>query len=172
MTIEVGVIFKNGQAYNIYRTYKKEIYMFNIAVVNIKDILKYLVSITITFFLVMLVTRFFSGLNENEKNKLSQIMKTSLLICLDEVIPGIKETNHELNNNDESLINENNILGELLKIELAMFTQEEKNVEIHNLTANKVDELEVDVQDEESKKEIEEVRKSNNTNSNCKPNIR
>ena len=143
--------------------------MFNIAVVNIKDILKYLVSITITFFLVMLVTRFFSGLNENEKNKLSQIMKTSLLVCLDEVIPGIKETNHELNNNDESLINENNILGELLKIELAMFTQEEKNVEIHNLTANKVDELEVDVQDEEAKQEIEEVRKSNNTNSNGKP---
>lgn len=135
--------------------------MFNVAVVNVKDILKYLVSITITFFLVMFVTRYFSDLNENEKNKISQIMQTSLLICLDEIIPGIKETNHELNNNEESLINENDILGDLLKIELAMFKQEQKIAEIQNYESNKVESVENNNQEvkQEEGQQIEMARK-------------
>ena len=149
--------------------------MFNVAVVNVKDILKYLVSITITFFLVMFVTRFFSSLNENEKNKISQIMQTSLLVCLDEVIPGIKETNHELKDSEESLINENDILGDLLKIELAMFKQEQKIAEINNMTSNQVENIEVNNQEEVPKKEVQEiekVRKSSTANSNSKSIIR
>lgn len=149
--------------------------MFNVAVVNVKDILKYLVSITITLFLVMYVTRFFSSLNEKEKNKISQIMQTSLLICLDEIIPGIKETNRELKCSEESLINENNILGELLKIELAMFKEEQKIAEINNMTSNQVENIEVNNQEKEQKQEyqeIEKVRKPNNTNSNSKSVIR
>lgn len=149
--------------------------MFNVAVVNVKDILKYLVNITVTLFLVMLVTRFFSGLNENKKNKISQMMQTSLLVCLDEVIPGIKETNHELKDSEESLISEKNILGELLKIELAMFTQEQKIAEINNVTSNQVENLDVNAQVEVSKQEIQElenVRKSNNANSNSKSAVR
>lgn len=149
--------------------------MFNVAVVNVKDILKYLVSITITFFLVMFVTRFFSNLNEIEKNKISQIMQTSLLVCLDEVIPGIKETNHELKDSEESLINENDILGDLLKIELAMFKQEQKIAEINNMTSNQVENIEVNNQEEVPKQEVQEiekVRKSSNANSNSKSIIR
>ena len=134
--------------------------MFNVAVVNVKDIFKYLVSITITLFLVMYVTRFFSSLNEKEKNKISQIMQTSLLICLDEIIPGIKETNHELKYSEESLINENNILGELLKIELAMFTQEQKIAEVENATSSQVEKIETNNQkaEEEETQQIEIVR--------------
>lgn len=149
--------------------------MFNVAVVNVKDILKYLVSITITFFLVMFVTRFFSNLNEIEKNKISQIMQTSLLVCLDEVIPGIKETNHELKDSEESLINENDILGDLLKIELAMFKQKQKIAEINNMTSNQVENIEVNNQEEVPKQEVQEiekVRKSSNANSNSKSIIR
>lgn len=135
--------------------------MFNVAVVNVKDILKYLVSITITLCLVMFVTRYFSDLNENEKNKISQIMQTSLLICLDEIIPGIKETNHELNNNEESLINENDILGDLLKIELAMFKQEQKIAEVQNYESNKVESVENNNQEvkQEEGQQIEMARK-------------
>ena len=135
--------------------------MFNVAVVNVKDILKYLVSITITLCLVMFVTRYFSNLDENEKNKISQIMQTSLLVCLDEVIPGIKETNHELNNNEESLINENDILGDLLKIELAMFTQEQKIAEVQNYESNKVESVENNNQEvkQEEGQQIEMARK-------------
>ncbi len=110
--------------------------MFNIAVINIKDILKYLVSIIITLCLVMLVTRYFSNLNENQeyevgiKQKLSEIMQKSLLVCLDETIPAIKEINHELSNDEEEQIGEKIILGNLLKVELSMFTENDKNTEL------------------------------------------
>ena len=133
--------------------------MFNIAVVNVKDILKYLVSITFTLCLVMFFTRFFSSLNEKEKNKISQMLQTNLLLCLDEVIPGIKETNCELNNNEESLIDEKKLLGELLKVELAMFTQKQKIAEINNVTSNQIENLEVNNQEELHKKENQETEK-------------
>lgn len=117
--------------------------MFNVAVVNIKDILKYLVSITITLSLVMAITRYFSSLQNKENHQLeqtmAQIMQTSLLICLDETIPGIKETNQELNNTDEDFINKNQILASLLKIELAMFKEEQKVAEIPNVSINNVE---------------------------------
>jgi len=120
--------------------------MFNVAVVNIKDILKYLVSITITLSLVMAITRYFSSLQNKENHQLeqtmAQIMQTSLLICLDETIPGIKETNQELNNTDEDFINKNQILASLLKIELAMFKEEYKIAEVPNVSINNVETLE------------------------------
>ncbi len=98
--------------------------MFNVAVVNIKDVIKYLVSIIITLIVVMFLARYFSNINETEKssktNILSAIMQNTMLICLDETIPGIKETNKELNVN-EDLIEEETILGKLLKVELNMY---------------------------------------------------
>ena len=135
--------------------------MFNVAVVNKKDIFKYLVSITITLCLVMFVTRYFSNSNQDKKSKLdekiSEIMQTSLVVCLDETIPGIKETNHEFNNNDEDLINESNILGNLLKIELAMFREEQKTVQIQNSASNQVEEVEVSTE-KEQRTENEEIQ--------------
>ena len=139
--------------------------MFNVTVVNRKDILKYLVSITITLCLVMFVTRYFSTLEKQEKAKLeieqkiSRIMQTSLLVCLDETIPGIKETNHELNNSDEDQINENDILGNLLKIELAIFKQEQKIAEIQNAASNQVENLEENNQKNEENQIIEISRR-------------
>lgn len=114
--------------------------MFNVAVVNIKDILKYLVTITITLCLVMLVARFFSNLNEegilNLNQKIPEIMQSTLLICLDQTIPAIKEINHELNNYDEDEMSETTLLGRLLKVELAMFSEMEKTEEKDNQTEN------------------------------------
>lgn len=115
--------------------------MFNITVINIKDTVRYLVTMAITLCLVMAITRYFSDLSKQEKSQISEIMQSSLLVCLDETIPGIKETNHELKIIDEEQINESDILGKLLKIELAMF-KEEKIAEIQNTSTNKVEELE------------------------------
>lgn len=130
--------------------------MFNVAVVNIKDILKYLVSITVTLCLVMFATRYFSGPNQDEKykleinNKISEITQTSLLICLDETIPGIKETNHELNNTDEDQISENDILEGLLKIELAMFKAEQEIADIRNTASNQIQDAENNTQENQN----------------------
>ncbi len=136
--------------------------MFNVAVVNIKDILKYLVSITIIFCIVMFVTRYFSNFDENDKNiikidnKISEIIKTSMFICLDETIPAIKETNHELNNTDEDQINKNNILEGLLKIELAMFNENQKKDNIDNTIGNQTENTQESIQEETQNQEISE----------------
>lgn len=114
--------------------------MFNVAVVNIKDIFKYLVSITITLCIVMFCTRFFSNMSNEEKYKISGIMQTSLLLCLDEIIPAIKETNNEINNSEEELIDEKRLLGNLLKIELAMFEETKNTVETQIANSNKIEE--------------------------------
>ncbi len=135
--------------------------MFNIAVVNIKDILKYLVSITITFSLVMIVTRYFSDLEKNDKKQLeldiriAEIMQTSMLICLDETIPAIKETNRELKNSDEEQIRAGDLLGNLLKIELSMFKEEEEIAEISNSATYKTEEDNTEQPNEEEDKNVE-----------------
>ena len=134
--------------------------MFNVAVVNKKDILKYLVSITITLCLVMFVTRYFSDLDKNEKykfeidKKISEIMQTTLLVCLDETIPAIKETNSELNNEEDKL-NENDILASLLRIELSMFKEEQKIAEIQNTASNQVENTENSAQEKHEDTNIE-----------------
>ena len=115
--------------------------MFNVAVVNKKDIFKYLVSITITLCIVMFVTRYFSDFNNKEidiDKKFSGILQTNLLVCLDQTMPAIKETNRELNNSDEEEISPNDILGNLLRIELAMFEEKQKIAEIQNTASNQV----------------------------------
>jgi len=138
--------------------------MFNVTVVNKKDILKYLVSITITLCLVMSLTRYFSNLEQNEKyqeslnKKIAEILQTSMLVCLDETIPGIKETNRELNYTDEEVINKNDILGNLLKIELAMFKQEQKTANIQNASTNQIELSEPESNNE--KENNEEVQKA------------
>ncbi len=131
--------------------------MFNVAVVNIKDILKYLVSITITLSIVMFVTRYFSSLNQDKAKqleidrKISEIMQTNLTLCLDETIPGIKETNHELNSDYEDQINKSDILGKLLKVELAMFKEEQKVAEATNTLSNQAQNVEKSKQENENK---------------------
>ena len=145
--------------------------MFNVAVVNGKEILKYLVSITVTLCLVMFVARYFSSLNNNESyqteidKKVSEVMQTSLLVCLDETIPVIKETNRELNNLDEDKIDESDILGGLLKIELAMFSQEQKIADIQNTASNQVQETVTNTKEDEK---VEVARRCKCTNSNRK----
>ena len=152
--------------------------MFNVTVVNKKDVLRYLVSITITLCLVMFVTRYFSTLEKQEKAKLeieqkiSRIMQTSLLVCLDETIPAIKETNHELNNNDEESINERDVLGNLLKIELAMFKEEQKIAEIQNTASKLVENTEEDISKEQENIETEISRRYYYTSCNTKSVVR
>ena len=149
--------------------------MFNVTVVNKKDILKYLVSITITLSLVMLLTRYFSNLEQNKglqlslNQKLAEIMQTSMLVCLDETIPGLKETNHELNNTEEEEIDKNDILGNLLKIELAMFKEEQKIATIQNASTNQIEETEnLDEVETQSAEIVEVSTRSNNRNCNTK----
>lgn len=114
---------------NILRKSKdKEKDMFNVAVVNVKDVMKYLISIIITLIVVMFLAKYFSNKNSKmqetqnmgEMQSLGVIMQNPMLLCLDETLPGIREINKELNNN-EDLIEEESLLEKLLKVEIGMF---------------------------------------------------
>ncbi len=62
--------------------------MINLAVIELKDIIKYLVKITIVIAIIVGLTKYFSSF----KMKLN-ITKNTFLSCLDTVIPSIKNVN-------------------------------------------------------------------------------
>ena len=128
---------------NILRKSKdKEKDMFNVAVVNVKDVMKYLISIIITLIVVMFLAKYFSNKNSKmqetqnmgEMQSLGVIMQNPMLLCLDETLPGIREINKELNNN-EDLIEEESLLEKLLKVEIGMFYF--KNEDTTNIRTNR-----------------------------------
>lgn len=73
--------------------------MINLAVVEIKDIIKYLVKITIIIIIIVALTRYFSNLKTN----IEIISSEKFIICLDTVIPSIKSINYD--ENDSKNIN-------------------------------------------------------------------
>lgn len=68
--------------------------MINLAVIELKDIVKYLVKITLLIVVVVGLTKYFSGF----KTQLN-ISKNSFLSCLDTVIPSMKSVNKKEDNN-------------------------------------------------------------------------
>lgn len=72
--------------------------MINLAVINLKDIGKYLIRIILALMLLWFFSKFLLNLNKNQStNIFSKIDGNKLLSCLDETIPGMKQ----INNNEE-----------------------------------------------------------------------
>ena len=97
--------------------------MINLAVIDLKDIIKYLIKVTILIAVVVILTKFFSGF----KTKLN-ISKNSLLSFLDITIPSIKLSN----NNEEKIVNnviEKKPLKMVLGLELGVLDSTEKNTD-------------------------------------------
>lgn len=69
--------------------------MINLAVFNIKDIIKYLIKITVIIAVVIGLTKFFSITKNNMKNKAKMMEGVSFLSCFDVTIPGIASINHK-----------------------------------------------------------------------------
>lgn len=65
--------------------------MINLAVINLKDIGKYLFKIIIMLTILWIFSKFFSHFRENSITISEKIDTTKLLNCLDETIPGIKQ---------------------------------------------------------------------------------
>ena len=93
--------------------------MINLAVIELKDIVKYLIKITILIVTIVSLTKFFSGF----KTKIN-IEKNSFLSCLDIVIPSIKNINEKNNKDDTNKIKP---LKVALGVELGMMDSIEKN---------------------------------------------
>ncbi len=116
--------------------------MINLAVIELKDIVKYLIKITITIVTVIALTKFFSSF----KTKLN-IDKNSFLSCLDIEIPSIK-----LAKNKEENIQANIQAKKPLKMAL--------DIELGVLSSVENEEKVVESPKEESKEETEEIKEA------------
>lgn len=104
--------------------------MFNVAVVNIRDLIKYLVGLVIAVLMLVWLTRYFSTEktktsiieNAKENNRIQNFMQNSYKDFLNETIPAMKEINTEnlnIKNEVEENVISRNILKDLLQVELA-----------------------------------------------------
>ena len=93
--------------------------MINMAVISLKDIIKYLLKITLVIAVVVGLIQYFSHAKENA-NKANILSQNTLLSCIDITVPGIASLNHSEDTNKQK----ENIepLKVALGIELEMFT--------------------------------------------------
>ena len=109
--------------------------MFNVTVLKMRDIIKYLVGIVLTLVLVIFSARFFSSKNLNEKQnkiKIKKISMGNMTTCLNEVIPCINNNENKILENGNTEIKQNNkgkILENILNTEISsikMMSESEK----------------------------------------------
>lgn len=130
--------------------------MINLAVVELKDIVKYLIKITIVIVIAVGLTKYFSSF----KTKLN-IDKNSLLSCLDTVIPSIKNVNKK----DEVQASSKNIepLKMALGVELGMMDSTEKNDNVTQGNDEKNDSNQQLANNESTNQNLEEPKTNVNT---------
>ena len=126
--------------------------MFNVTVLKMKDIIKYLVGIIITIALVIYATRYFSSIknkvkDENKKQSKIEIFQIgSLTSCLDKTIPTMANVNEEHNNKEDK-----NYLEQFLKTEISSMNGIEKLEE-----TSKTEDAKTENTDNENKQETTE----------------
>lgn len=130
--------------------------MFNVTVLKMKDIIKYLVGIMITIVFVIYTTRYFSSTknktkveeNTTTQSKTEIFQFGSLTSCLDKTIPTMSSINEEYNKIEEEneKLTSTNYLEEFLKTEISSIKGIEKSEENGN-SKNESNELEKNEQE-------------------------
>lgn len=153
--------------------------MFNVTVLKMKDIMKYLVGIIIIIVLVIYTTRYFSTLknsvNEEEKKQRSKIeifQFGALTSCLDKTIPTMASVNEEYNKieQENEKIESTNYMEEILKTEISSIKgleqiEEKNNFESANEKSDKDKNLEKnDKNEQQNQTEQETITLASNTN--------
>lgn len=71
--------------------------MFNVAVLKMKDVLKYLVGFTVTIFAVVIATRYFSSkkIDISSMQYVKEESAVSFVSCMEQTIPGMEQVNEE-----------------------------------------------------------------------------
>lgn len=128
--------------------------MINLAVVEIKDVMKYLVKLTIVITIVMLLTRYFSGLKTKKIDTSNILGENTFLSCLDITIPNIKQVNKKSETTTITESNPTKLLKMPLKIELGM---------MESLVAKNEEEKEEQLEEIKEEEKLEEAETGLNT---------
>lgn len=95
--------------------------MINLAVVNLKDIVKYTFKICAVLFILWIMYQFFSSNMLNNTTIVASFDKTTLIECIDEMIPGIRQLNNkEIYTLEETDVEKVNPLKLMLGMQIEM----------------------------------------------------
>ncbi len=112
--------------------------MFNVAVLKLKDIIKYLVGMVLLVVVVFMITNAFPAWKENSQkvkqemeNKVETISKNSWLSCFEQALPVAASVNKEYSAvaKEDDIKEEKNILQEMLGTQIASIKAMEENNE-------------------------------------------
>lgn len=147
--------------------------MFNVAVLKMKDIIKYIMCIFVLILIVFVTTKYVTNTKENVKkieqnvqNTASSFFSKNLLACLDASIPVMAQVNEEykkVSNEDDIKENENkNILHSIIGTQISSINGLEKE---ENNKSNDEEKEKNEKQDsKDNKKENAEGQEKNPNN--------
>ena len=97
--------------------------MFNVTVLKIGDIIKYLVGISIIVMLMVFTARYFSSTKENKNTKNFKILQAnSLTKCMEQEIPAMASISSENDIKEQNTISQNNYLEQFLQTNLSLYS--------------------------------------------------
>lgn len=115
--------------------------MFNVAVVNAKDLFKYLVGIVLIVIAIIGITRFITNLKERNimktdlQDSIQAVSQDSHLECLEQVIPGIAEANKKeeaKEQDEEDTVSSDDFYKKILQVELGQIETKTESTEDTN----------------------------------------
>ena len=114
--------------------------MFNVTVLKIGDIIKYLVGISIIVMLMVFTARYFSSTKENKNTKNFKILQAnSLTKCMEQEIPTMASVNSENDTQEKNETSQNNYLEQFLQTEISSIKgiqEAEEKVEVEDKNKN------------------------------------
>ena len=114
--------------------------MFNVTVLKIGDIIKYLVGISIIVMLMVFTARYFSSTKENKNTKNFKILQAnSLTKCMEQEITAMASVNSENDTQEKNETSQNNYLEQFLQTEISSIKgiqEEEEKVEVEDKNEN------------------------------------
>lgn len=126
--------------------------MINMAVVSLKDIIKYFIKLTVVITVVIGIIKYSTNIQNISRVEVFQ--SNSFLSCLDTTIPGIASVNHEETQKQNALNPLELALGIELEMMSSVVTKEENEANLATITE------ENNQQNTESKQEEQEVQKA------------
>ncbi len=119
--------------------------MFNVTVLRLKDIVKYIICIFVLILLIFSITNYFSSMKKNTKdvtqkieNVTNEISNNSLLSCLDATLPVVASINNAEEKEQEKL-NENDILKSILETQISSIKEVQNAEEVSEEKDNEED---------------------------------